>query len=209
MLLAGDMSEVMHPLSTLLAGKKLILGSRSPRRVQLLKELGLTFECRVSDAPEEHDNEIEASKVPELLALRKAKWLMNELSPDELLITADTIVILDHKIIEKPTDLSEAKQFLSRLSDRWHTVITGYALSSTTRQISESVESKIRFGPLEDGEIEYYLSQYEVLDKAGAYGVQDWIGLIGVMELQGSYHNVMGLPTAKLYQSLKDFLLTW
>lgn len=202
------MKEISHPLATLLEGRKLVLGSRSPRRVQLLEELGLTFSCRPSDAPEDHDEETSVKEVPSLLASRKAEYLQPNLASEEVLITADTIVILDDEIIEKPRNMAEAKQFLHQLSGRWHTVITGFCLTSQEKQVCESVESSIRFETLEEAEVNYYLSRYEVLDKAGAYGVQDWIGLIGVAEIRGSYHNVMGLPTARIYHCLKEFLST-
>lgn len=195
-----------HPLDSLLGTWRLVLGSKSPRRVDLLKELGLDFEVRPSHFDEQHGAEISPRELPLLLAQGKAQDLRASLAHDELLITADTIVILDGEVIEKPRNLEEAASFLRRLSGRWHQVVTAFVLATTLQQTSESVESEILFAPLTDEEIAYYLSRCEVLDKAGAYGVQDWIGLVGVREIRGSYHNVMGLPTSVLYHRLKDFL---
>lgn len=207
MLSAGNMEiDYTHPLFSLLRGRRIILGSQSPRRIELLTQLGLPLECRPSDAPENHDDIECAEAVPVHLAMRKAKYLESTLKPDDILITADTIVILDGEIIEKPHDLDDARRFLQKLSGKWHKVITGYCIVSQEKEYHASVESSIRFVPLSADEINYYISKYQVLDKAGAYGIQDWIGLIGVAEINGSYHNVMGLPTAHLYAQLKDFL---
>lgn len=207
MLLAGDMEiDIQHPLYLLLQGNRVVLGSQSPRRIELLGQLGIPFECRPSDAPEDHDPSIKAEEVPQLLAHRKAEYLLPELATDEILITADTIVILGEEIIEKPRDIEHARHFLEKLSGRWHTVITGYCIISQDKEYQASVRSDIRFADLQPSEIEYYITKYKVLDKAGAYGIQDWIGLIGVAEIRGSYHNVMGLPTAHLYQHMKEFL---
>lgn len=196
-----------HPLDTLLAKWRLVLGSKSPRRVELLTELGLDFEVRPSHFDEQHGAEVAPRELPLLLAQGKARDLRGSLATDELLITADTIVILDDEVIEKPRNLEEAADFLRRLSGHWHQVVTAFVLTTAGHQASESVESEILFAPLTEEEIAYYLSRYEVLDKAGAYGVQDWIGLIGVREIRGSYHNVMGLPTSVLYHQLKEFLI--
>ena len=146
-------------------------------------------------------------EVPQLLASRKAEFLLPQLMPNDLLITADTVVVLEGQILEKPHSLEEAVTYLNRLSGKWHQVITGYCLTMLERRFKASVSSRILFDQLTVEEVDYYVSQYEVLDKAGAYGIQDWIGLIGVKEIQGSYHNVMGLPTAHLYQHLKEFLV--
>ena len=208
--LAGKMNmekklPAPHPLAKSLKGKRLILGSKSPRRAQLLGELGLDYEIRPSDAEEEIDLTLAPEDVPSSLALQKANALRSTLSSDELLLTADTIVIHNGKILGKPRDISTAQAYLKELSGSWHTVITGFALTSIDKQISHSVQSEIRFLPLTEEEIEYYTTYYEVTDKAGAYGVQDWIGLMGVAELKGSYHNVMGLPTASIYHLIKKF----
>lgn len=200
-------AKVAHPLEARLRGLNIILGSQSPRRVELLKQLGLTFEVRPSHAPEDHIEVQDPLEVPQLLASRKAEFLLPQLKTSDLLITADTVVVLEEQILEKPHSLDEATTFLNRLSGRWHQVITGYCLTMLERQFKASVTSRILFEQLTEAEVDYYVSRYEVLDKAGAYGIQDWIGLIGVKEIQGSYHNVMGLPTAHLYQHLKEFLV--
>lgn len=196
---------VQHPLDKLLRGRKLVLGSQSPRRVQLLRDLGLTFDVRPSGADETHPEHIEAEHIPLELAKRKALALL-PLAAGEILLTADTVVLMDGELIEKPCDIDEANQFLHRLSGRWHSVVTGYALTTDTAQVTGEVRSEIHFATLTDDEIEYYLTNYQVLDKAGAYGIQDWIGLIGVSEVRGSYNNVIGLPTTHIYQTLKSFL---
>ncbi|MDD7558370.1 MAG: Maf family protein [Porphyromonas somerae] len=198
--------KVPHPLEARLRGLHIILGSQSPRRVELLKQLGLTFEVRPSYAPEDHIEVQDPHEVPLVLATRKAEFLLPQLHPNDLLITADTVVVLEGQILEKPHSLEEAATYLNRLSGKWHQVITGYCLTMSERQFRASVTSDILFDHLTEEEISYYVTRYEVLDKAGAYGIQDWIGLIGVKEIQGSYHNVMGLPTAHLYQHLKKFL---
>lgn len=194
-----------HPLYKALQGKRLVLGSKSPRRVQLLSELGLEFEVRPSDAEESYSNTLAPQDVPCYLALQKADALRPTLLANELLLTADTIVVHEGKVLGKPNNLEAAKNYLKELSGSWHTVITGFALTTLTKQSSVSVQSEIRFWELTEEDIEYYTTNYEVMDKAGAYGVQDWIGLIGVAELRGSYHNVMGLPTATIYHQIKKF----
>lgn len=205
--LVGDMSiHSTHPLAESLEGRKVVLGSQSPRRVELLKALNIPFEVRPSNASEEHSAVVHPEDLPLVLAKRKAECLKVDLAPDEILITADTIVILDRDVLEKPKNLDEAHSFLQRLSSEWHTVVTGYCITTTKRQFQSSAKSRIRFNALAEEEIAYYLDHYQVLDKAGAYGIQDWIGLIGIAEIVGSYHNVMGLPTAQLYQDLKVFL---
>lgn len=196
----------LHPLAKELKEWKLVLGSKSPRRIQLLRELGLDFTVRPSDADEIPPKGLCPSEVPSFLSELKAKALRPHLAQDELLITADTIVIHKDQILGKPQNIEEAKAYLTSLSEDWHTVITSYTLSTKDQQVSESISSEIFFTKLTEDEIEYYISKNEVLDKAGAYGVQDWIGLIGVTELRGSYHNVMGLPTASIYHRLKKFL---
>lgn len=195
-----------HPLFNGLKERKIVLGSQSPRRVQLLQELGLEFEIRPSDTDEIIPMGLPLDAVPAQLAKQKAEALLKTLAKDEILITADTIVIHKDRFLGKPNNKEEAKRYLRELSDSHHTVITGYAITTSDRQIIESVKSEIKFGILTENEINYYIEYYEVLDKAGAYGVQDWIGLIGVTEIKGSYHNVMGLPTASLYHRLKKFL---
>lgn len=197
--------KVCHPIQKLLEGKRLILGSQSPRRIQLLKDLGLSFEVHPSGADETHPKDIAPEHIPLELAKRKAEALM-PLYGTDVLLTADTVVLMDGELLEKPKDIEEAKLFLSRLSGRWHSVVTGYTLTCGERQLTGEVRSEIHFTTLSEDEINYYVSHYQVLDKAGAYGIQDWIGLIGVSEVRGSYNNVIGLPTTYIYQSLKKLL---
>lgn len=193
-----------HPLSSLLRGKRFVLGSQSPRRIALLREIGLDFEIRPSGADETHPTDIAPEHIPLELAKRKADALSQ--ASDEVLLTADTVVLMDDALIEKPNDIEQAKAFLRRLSGRHHSVITGYTLTYGERRITGEVRSEIHFAPLTDEEIDYYISHYEVMDKAGAYGIQDWIGLIGVSEVHGSYNNVIGLPTTHIYHALKSLL---
>lgn len=205
--LVGDMKdEIPHPLVSVLKGRKIVLGSQSPRRASLLASLEIPFETKVSYASEEHGDRIAPKDIPLILAKRKADSLRSSLAIDEVLITADTVVVLDGVVLEKPKDLSEARTFLTHLSGRWHEVITGFCITTLQQQFSNRVVSRVRFNELYDDEIAFYLSRFEVLDKAGAYGIQDWIGLVGVVEVEGSFYNVMGLPTAQLYQDLKAFL---
>lgn len=206
--MVGNKGIVPHPLSSLLRGHRVILGSQSPRRVTLLRELGLDFEVRPSHADESHPENVSPRELPLILAKRKAEALRATCSlPGDLLITADTIVDVSGKILEKPHDITEAKEFLKLLSGRWHTVHSGFCLRMDGREVTETVHTDIHFSELSDQEIDYYITRSEVLDKAGAYGIQDWIGLACIDEIKGSYNNVIGLPTATLYRTLKAFLL--
>lgn len=199
--------SVASPLERELSSYRLVLGSSSPRRIDLLRRLVSDIDVRPSGAEETYDPDLSAYDVPTYLACVKASGLRSTLRPGEILVTADTIVILDGRVIGKPGDMEEAEETLRLLSGRTHEVITGYALTDCTgRQITESVHSYITFASLSDEEIAYYLTHFDVLDKAGAYGVQEWIGLIGVTDIRGSYHNIMGLPTASLYRSLRQFV---
>ena len=192
-----------HPLESLLKGHKIILGSQSPRRVALLRELGLELEVRPSHADESHPSEYSPRTLPLTLAKRKADALASTLSPGDILITADTIVEVDGEVLEKPGTLERARIFLRKLSGKWHTVHSGYCVRLDEREISDTVHTEIHAAELSDSDIDYYLSHYEVLDKAGAYGIQDWIGLAAIDEIRGSYNNVIGLPTAHIFRALQ------
>ena len=202
--MAGNTLHSHHPLEQRLRGRRIILGSQSPRRLDLLRELGLSFEVHPSHADESHPEAVSPEKLPLILAQRKADALMEGLSPRDILITADTIVALEGEVIEKPGTLLRAAEFLRKLSGKWHTVYSGYSVRSGGREISGIVSTRIHFCPLSEEEIAYYLSHYEVLDKAGAYGIQDWIGLAAIDEVQGSYNNVIGLPASYIYRALKE-----
>lgn len=203
-MVGNDLCLSNHPLAQKLQGHRIILGSQSPRRVQLLHELGLTCEVHPSNADESHPEGADAETLPLLLAQRKADALKSILSPSDILITADTIVELDGDVLEKPGNIERAKSFLRRLSGKWHRVHSGYCVRSRKEEISGTVRTEIHFCRITDKEIDYYLSRCEVLDKAGAYGIQDWIGLACVDEVRGSYNNVIGLPTSYIYSALKE-----
>lgn len=195
------------PINALLGNRRVVLGSQSPRRIQLLGELGLHITVRPSEVEEVYPEGLPIEEVAPFLSRLKADSLRPSLSDEEILITADTVVLLEGELLGKPTDLDHARDFLHRLSGKINTVITGYTIMDAHgKVIAGQAVSKIKFAPLEESEIEYYIRRCEVLDKAGAYGVQDWIGLIAVEDIQGSYNNIIGLPTALIYRDLKTFL---
>ena len=183
---------------------KLILASNSPRRKALLEGLDIDFEVRVIPGIDEsYPSETPPHEIPCYLAQKKASAYHASIQADELIITADTIVILDGDILEKPVDKTDAMRMLKRLSGRKHQVITAVALTTADRQKTFSAESFVEFASLTDEEIEYYVDKYKPYDKAGAYGIQEWIGYVGVCGIEGSFYNVMGLPIQRLYQELK------
>lgn len=182
---------------------RLILASNSPRRRELLTGLDLNYEVRLmSGIDESYPANLSGEDIPQYIARQKAAAYA--LAPDELLITADTIVYLDGKVMGKPADEAEAEQMLRNLSGRTHQVITGVVLTTTTEQRSFASVSHVTFAPLTDEEIHHYVTHYRPMDKAGAYGIQEWIGFVGVERLEGSYFNVMGLPVQRLYKELKQ-----
>ena len=183
---------------------KIILASNSPRRKELLKGLDIDFEVRViPDIDESYPPDLPPEEIPCHIAQKKATAYRASMQSDELIITADTIVVLDGDILEKPADKYDAIRMLTRLSGRKHQVITAVTLTAIDRQKSFSVTSSVDFAPLTGEEIEYYVENYKPYDKAGAYGIQEWIGYIGVCSIEGSFYNVMGLPIQRLYQELK------
>ncbi|QIK56328.1 septum formation protein Maf [Dysgonomonas sp. HDW5B] len=185
---------------------QIILASNSPRRKELLSGLDLEYEVMVlPNIDESYPLDIQKEEVALYIAKKKAQAYTDRLTDNKLVITADTVVIIDDKILGKPIDVADAKQMLRELSGKTHQVITGVCLTTSNKQKSFSVISDVRFSNLDDSEIEYYVSKYKPLDKAGAYGIQEWIGYIGVEYISGSYFNVMGLPIQKLYQELKKF----
>ena len=178
------------------------MASNSPRRRELLAGLGLPYEVRLKDGIDEsYPKDLAVSEVPLFISQKKAEAYT--LAPTELLITADTIVCLDNEILGKPKDNDDARRMLQKLSGRTHQVITGVTLSTTEWTHSFSCTSDVTFATLTEQEIDYYINNYHPLDKAGAYGIQEWIGYIGVTRLEGSYFNVMGLPVQRLYTELK------
>jgi len=183
----------------------IILASKSPRRQQLLKSLGLTFIVKTREVEEIFPEDLSKEEVPVYLARLKATPFKNELSETDLLITADTVVCLNDEILGKPSDYNEAFQMLQSLSDKVHEVITGVCLTSKIKQDSFFAKSKVEFKSLTKDEIDYYIRTFKPFDKAGAYGIQEWIGAIGITNIEGSFYNVMGLPIQKLYEKIQSF----
>ncbi len=184
---------------------KLLLGSQSPRRKELLGGLGCEFECRTADTEEIYPDSLQGEEIPIYLSSLKADALRHTLQEDELLITADTIVWHKGEVLGKPHDAEDAKRMLRSLSGETHKVITGVTLTTHSKQDSFSSMTEVRFSQLSEEEISYYVEHFMPLDKAGAYGIQEWIGHIGVEHINGSYFNVMGLPVQRLYQELKKW----
>ncbi len=184
----------------------IILASNSPRRRELLSGLDLDFEVKVlPDIEENYPETLATQDIPVYIATEKAAAYKNLMSEHDLIITADTVVVLGDKVLGKPESLDDAKRMLHELSGHTHQVITGVCLMTRTRQRSFSVTTDVTFKQLTEAEIDYYVEKYRPLDKAGAYGIQEWIGYIGVTGLNGSYFNVMGLPMQRIYNELNDF----
>ncbi len=184
----------------------ILLASNSPRRRELLAGLDLEYQVTaLPEVDESYPNPLDGEEIPRYISQQKAEAYRNLMQENTLLITADTIVWLDGKVYGKPTDLDHARAMLQALAGKTHTVITGVTLTSCKKQVSFSVSTEVSFAPLTDEEIAYYVERYRPLDKAGAYGVQEWIGYIGVTGMNGSYYNVMGLPIQRLYTELKNF----
>ena len=186
---------------------KLVLGSASPRRKDLLSALGFEFETISKDVDESYPLSMPRESVPEYLShIKSVAFSDDELPQNYLLITADTMVLLDNKPFGKPADRDQAVRFLYALSGQTHKVITGILLRTRDRQHSFSVESKVTFRVLSLEEIEYYVDKYKPYDKAGSYGIQEWIGYVGIEAIEGSFYNVMGLPTQRLYREMAEFI---
>ncbi|HAR39352.1 MAG: septum formation protein Maf [Bacteroidetes bacterium GWD2_45_23] len=186
--------------------RRIVLASNSPRRKELLAGIDVTYEVRtLPDIDESYPESLPHEEVAEFLARKKADAYLHTLKADELLITADTIVLLDGTILGKPADKNEAFRMLRVLAGKQHRVITGVCLTTHVKQQSFSDTATVTFGALSDEEISYYVSRYDPLDKAGAYGVQEWIGYVAVEKIEGSYFNVMGLPIHRVYRALKQF----
>lgn len=184
----------------------IILGSNSPRRRELLAGLDLDFEVKVIPGLEEHyPTTLQPEEIPVFLAKQKAAAYIPTLPEKTLLITADTIVWNQNEVIGKPKNREDAIQMLQSLSGHEHHVVTGVCLTTTEKQKAFSVISAVKFATLTDEEIGYYVDKYQPFDKAGAYGIQEWIGYVGVESINGSFYNVMGLPVQRLYQELKKF----
>lgn len=187
-------------------GYKIILASNSPRRKELLAGLDVDFEVRViKGIDESYPDSLPTTDIAEYISRKKANAYLQQLAADELLITADTIVVLGSEVMGKPHDEADACRMLRKLRGQTHQVITGVTLATTVRQQSFSVVTDVTFKSFTDEEIDYYVSHYKPFDKAGAYGIQEWLGYIGVTALRGSYFNVMGLPVQRIYEALRQF----
>ena len=185
---------------------KLILASNSPRRKELLAGLEYPFEVRVmSDIDERYPETLQGEEIPIYISAQKAKAYLATLAADELLITADTVVMLEGRVLGKPHDREDAIRMLTDLSGRTHEVITGVTLATVESQKSFASVSRVTFASLHPDDIIHYVDHYRPFDKAGAYGIQEWIGFIGVTRIEGSYFNVMGLPVQRLYEELRRF----
>lgn len=192
-------------LANILKSKHIILASSSPRRQELIKGLGLDFEIRIKSVKEEYPNRLRHFEISDYLVQLKSMPFVEELKPNDILITSDTIVWFKDKALGKPKDNNDAFEMLKTLSGHTHEVITSVCFKSIDAQKTINSITKVTFKELSDEEIEYYIHNFKVLDKAGAYGIQDWIGQIGVTKIEGSYFNVMGFPMDKIYKTLLTF----
>lgn len=189
-----------------LIDKKIILASKSPRRQQLMEAAGFNFEIRTRDVDESFPESMPKNEVAEYLAIKKADACMDFLTDkDAVLLTADSTVVMGDEIFNKAVDLNDAKKMLRSLSGKLHTVYTGVCLVDQHKKVSFSGASEVLFDTLSNTEIDYYVENYEVLDKAGAYAIQEWIGLCKIKSIKGTYTNIMGLPVREVYQALKEW----
>lgn len=193
-------------LKELLAHKNIILASGSPRRQQFIKDMDLSYSIRLKEIEEIYPDGLQGAEITNYLAELKANAFEKELDTNDLLITSDTIVWLNESALGKPTDADDAFNMLQKLSNKTHEVITSVCIKSIAKTEVFHCSTKVTFGTLSDEAIRYYLDQYQPFDKAGSYGIQDWIGLIGISKIEGSYTNVVGLPTELLYQKLLSYV---
>ncbi len=184
---------------------QLILASQSPRRHQMLKELGLDFKIQTKDVEEVYPDHLKGEEIPVYLAKLKAEAFVLDMNEKELVITADTIVCVDDMVLGKPKDRDDAVNMLKTLSGRSHQVISGVCLKSKEKEATFSTTTHVHFKELSMEEINYYIDNYKPFDKVGAYGIQEWIGFVGIDGIEGSYFNVVGLPIQRLYQELSTF----
>lgn len=185
---------------------KLILGSKSPRRQELVKHVTTNIEIRLQDVDETYSDDLPKEHVPSYLAELKAQALKHTLAENEILLTSDTIVLLNGEILGKPSDKEDAFKMLKKISGKKHTVLSACHLTSLNHDVTFTVATDVYFHPLTDEQIWYYLNHFNPLDKAGSYGIQDWIGVIGVQKIDGCFYNVMGLPVSELHLQLQKFI---
>lgn len=182
-----------------------ILASKSPRRKELLKSLGIDFKVLVKEVEENYPPNLDKEQIPVFLSKLKAEPFLEDINSDDLVITADTIVWADNEVLGKPKDRNDAVRMLKKLSGDRHKVISGVSLTTAKKQVSFYAISDVFFKELTTEEINYYISTFKPFDKAGAYGIQEWIGCIGITHIEGSFYNVMGLPVQKLYEEIQKF----
>lgn len=184
----------------------IILASGSPRRQQFFKDLDLDFEIRLKDVEEIYPENLKAGAITDYLAELKANAFDNELSDNDILVTSDTLVWHENKALGKPKDYDDAFKMLQSLSGKTHEVITSVCIKTNAKKDTFHEVTRVTFNPLSDEEIKYYLDNYKPFDKAGSYGIQEWIGLVAIARIDGSYANVVGMPVDKVYQHLKNFI---
>jgi len=185
---------------------RIILASRSPRRQQLLTELGLNFEVVIKDWAEDYPATLKGEEIALFVAERKADYFRPDIKSGEIVITADTIVWCDDKVLDKPDGYHDATRILNEISGKTHEVITGVCLLALNKKRLFSSTTKVIFEKMTTGEIDYYVREFKPFDKAGAYGIQEWIGISACSRIEGSYFNVMGLPVHMVYRELKKFI---
>lgn len=185
-----------------------ILASNSPRRRELLADLGIDFQVKtLKGVDESYPHDLPVLDIAEYISRKKAQAYKSQMSADQLIITADTVVILGDEVLGKPADDADARRMLRELSGKTHKVVTGVTIATTCNIKSFSAVTDVEFAPLSDEDINYYVDHYRPLDKAGAYGIQEWIGCMGVRHISGSFYNVMGLPLHRLYSELNQFIM--
>jgi septum formation protein len=190
----------------LLNNKRIILASQSPRRQQLLRDMGLKFDVVIKEYDESYPEGLEGKEIARYIASEKAQTFKSEISDNEIVITADTIVWCNKKVLGKPLDYIDSIRIINEISGNTHEVITGVSVLSSVKEITFSVSTKVTFETLSEEEIHYYVDTFKPYDKAGAYGIQEWIGLIACSHIDGSYFNVVGLPVQQLYKELQSFI---
>ncbi|AWX45903.1 Maf-like protein [Flagellimonas maritima] len=195
-----------NPLKEKLKGHKLILGSGSPRRKKFLEEMGLDFEVKTKSIDEIYPEKLQGKDISNYLAQLKAVPFKRELKDNEIVLTSDTVVWHNEKSLAKASNEIEAFQMLRTLSGDWHEVITSVCFTTKTSQKTVCEKTSVSIMDFTDAEIKYYINNYKPFDKAGAYGIQEWIGMIGISGIRGSYNNVVGLPTHLVYKTLTDMV---
>ncbi len=197
---------MINPLKQKLQDHILILGSGSPRRKMFLEELDLEFEVRTKSVEEIYPSHLKGKKISEFLAELKADAFRNDIAPNEIVVTADTVVWHKNSSLAKAKNKDEAFKMLRQLSGDWHQVITSVCFTSKAKRRTVSAITEVKFKEFNPEEMEFYIENFKPFDKAGAYGIQEWIGMIGISEIRGSYTNVVGLPTHLVYKTLMDMV---